>query len=121
MNTTSTVFHCRKEIVAGSKVLAKKFNDIWYSGVVTDVQKPENTENPSQVSGKQFILCIAQKISYVWKIVLELCVEQKDKVVFGQKFKLCIEQKNKLYLENSLYYVSNGKISCVQKIIYIIY
>lgn len=52
MNTTSTVFHCRKEIVAGSKVLAKKFNDIWYSGVVTDVQKPENTENPSQVGGK---------------------------------------------------------------------
>lgn len=43
----------------------------------------------------------------------KLCVEQKDKVVFGQKFKLCIEQKNKLYLENSLYYVSNGKISCV--------
>ncbi|XP_025086880.1 histone-lysine N-methyltransferase eggless-like isoform X2 [Pomacea canaliculata] len=45
LGTMPTVW---KEITTGSKVLAKKFNDIWYSGVVTDVQKPENTKHPGE-------------------------------------------------------------------------
>ena len=39
----------RPEIAVGSKVLAKKFNDIWYSGVVLDLSKPESTKHPGEV------------------------------------------------------------------------
>ncbi|XP_076450778.1 histone-lysine N-methyltransferase SETDB1-like [Babylonia areolata] len=36
------------EISIGSKVLAKKFNDIWYSGVVTDLAKPDNSRHAGE-------------------------------------------------------------------------
>ncbi|KAL8568155.1 hypothetical protein ACOMHN_027678 [Nucella lapillus] len=36
------------EIGVGSKVLAKKFNDIWYSGVVTDLNKPDGSTHAGE-------------------------------------------------------------------------
>ena len=52
----------RPEIVVGSKVLAKKFNDIWYSGVVLDLSKPENTKHAGEVgsfvSSPAAMICI---------------------------------------------------------------
>jgi hypothetical protein len=40
----------RPDIELCSKVLAKKFNDIWYSGTVMDLTKPEKTYNAGDVS-----------------------------------------------------------------------